>query len=77
MVIKFNKTLDVCNFLCPLPILKTKKILATMTSGQILRVILTDKSSINDFQIFTKQTGNFLLLQLEENSKFTLFIKRK
>ncbi len=73
----FNKELDARGLNCPLPILKTKKALADMTSGEVLRVVATDPGAVRDFQAFAKQTGNELLAQSEENSEFIFFMKRK
>jgi len=74
---EFTKDLDARGLNCPLPILKTKKALAEMTTGQILRVKATDPGSVRDFQAFAKQTGNELVQQSEENDVFTFFMKRK
>jgi tRNA 2-thiouridine synthesizing protein A len=74
---EFTKDLDARGLNCPLPILKTKKALAEMTTGQILRVMATDPGSVRDFQAFAKQTGNELVQQSEENDVFTFFMKRK
>jgi len=76
---EFDKELDARGLNCPLPILKAKKALAEMTSGQILRVVATDPGSVRDFQAFARQTGNTLVAQSEsENDKeFTFFMKRK
>jgi tRNA 2-thiouridine synthesizing protein A len=60
-----------------LPILKTKKALAEMTSGQLLRVLATDPGSVRDFQAFSKQTGNELISQAEEQKDFIFIMKRK
>ncbi|HWW08003.1 sulfurtransferase TusA family protein [Collimonas sp.] len=73
----FNKELDARGLHCPLPILKTKKALADMLSGEVLRVLATDSGSVRDFQAFAKQTGNDLLEQSEENREFIFFMKRK
>ncbi|MQR01183.1 response regulator SirA [Glaciimonas sp. GS1] len=77
MVMNFNKELDARGLHCPLPILKTKKALADMLSGEVLRVMATDSGSVRDFQAFAKQTGNDLLEQSEENKEFVFFMKRK
>ena len=77
MVIEFDKELDARKLKCPLPILKTKKALADMNSGQVLRVMATDTGSVRDFQAFAKQTGNDLLSQSQEDLEFIFFIKRK
>jgi tRNA 2-thiouridine synthesizing protein A len=74
---EFDKDLDARGLNCPLPILKAKKALADMTSGQILRVQATDPGSVRDFQAFARQTGNILVGQSEENQEFTFFMKRK
>ena len=73
----FHKELDARGLNCPLPILKAKKALAEMISGQVLRVLATDPGSVRDFQAFAKQTGNELLLHSENNKEFTFFMKRK
>jgi tRNA 2-thiouridine synthesizing protein A len=73
----FDKELDARGLNCPLPILRAKKALAEMTSGQVLRIIATDPGSVKDFQAFAKQTGNELLSSAENNKEFEFFIKRK
>jgi tRNA 2-thiouridine synthesizing protein A len=77
MNMEFHKELDARGLNCPLPILKAKKALAEMTSGQILRVMATDSGSVRDFQAFARQTGNHLLEHSEENQVFTFFMQRK
>ncbi len=72
-----DQELDVTGLKCPLPILRTKKMLATMDSGQVLRVLATDPSSVQDFEAFTRQTGNALLEQSEQDGVFEYFIRRK
>lgn len=73
----FDKDLDVRGLNCPLPILRSKKSLADMTSGQVLRVIATDPGAVIDFQVFSDQTGNSLLSLSEINKEFTFYIKKK
>lgn len=73
----YQKDLDARGLNCPLPILKTKKALADMATGDILRVIATDPGAVRDFQAFAKQTGNELLGHAEENREFVFFMKRK
>ena len=73
----FQKDLDARGLNCPLPILKTKKALAEMQSGEVLRVLATDPGALRDFQAFSKQTGNELLGHSEEDKVFTFFMKRK
>ena len=72
-----HRELDVRNLNCPLPILKTKKVLAEMESGQVLRVVATDPGSTRDFQAFSRQTGNELLEQSAEGAEFVHVIKRR
>jgi tRNA 2-thiouridine synthesizing protein A len=74
---EFHKELDARGLNCPLPILKAKKALAEMTSGEILRVIATDPGSVRDFQAFARQTGNDLVGQSENDKEYTFFMKRK
>jgi tRNA 2-thiouridine synthesizing protein A len=72
-----TKELDARGLNCPLPILKAKKALADMTTGQTLRVIATDAGSVRDFQAFAKQTGNELVEQQTEGSDFITVLKRR
>ena len=69
--------LDTRGLNCPLPILKAKKSLASMTSGQLLRVVATDTGSLRDFQAFARQTGNELVEQTSENDEFVHYIRRR
>ncbi len=73
----FDKDLDARGLNCPLPILRTKKALADMTTGQVLRIVATDPGSVKDFQAFSKQTGNQLLEHGEANREFTFFMQKK
>lgn len=74
---EFDRDLDVKGLNCPLPILRTKKTLAEMESGQVLRVLATDPGSLKDFPAFAKQTGNALVAQQEEGNVYAYFLKRK
>jgi tRNA 2-thiouridine synthesizing protein A len=73
----FDQELDASGLNCPLPILRAKKTLNGMESGQILRVIATDPGSVKDFDAFAKQTGNELLESSEEGGKYLFLIKKK
>ncbi len=73
----FDKDLDARGLNCPLPILRTKKSLNDMTSGQVLRVTATDPGSTKDFQAFCKQTGNELLAAESANAEFTFYVKKR
>ncbi len=72
----FNKEFDASGLSCPLPIVKTKKALADMTSGQVLKVTATDPGSVCDMAAFAEQTGNALLEQANENNKFVFYLKK-
>ncbi|MGA9393966.1 MAG: sulfurtransferase TusA family protein [Azonexus sp.] len=74
---EFNRDLDAKGLNCPLPILRTKKMLSEMESGQVLRVQATDPGSLKDFAAFSKQTANELLGQQEVNGVFEFYLKRK
>ena len=74
---QFDQELDTRGLNCPLPILKAKKALADMESGEILHVISTDPGSVRDFQAFAKQTGNELLAHENHSTEFEYYIKRK
>ena len=73
----FDKELDARGLNCPLPILRAKKALTDMTSGQILRIVATDPGSVKDFEAFAKQTGNALVDQAAAGKEFTFFLKKK
>ena len=74
---EFHKDLDARGLNCPLPILKAKKALAELESGQVLRIVATDPGSVRDFQAFAKQTGNALLAHTHINGEFTFWLRRK
>jgi tRNA 2-thiouridine synthesizing protein A len=74
---QFDKELDARGLNCPLPILRAKKALTDMASGQVLKIVSTDPGSVKDFQAFAKQTGNELLSQDAAEKEFTFFMKRK
>lgn len=73
----FDRELDARGLNCPLPILRAKKALGELASGQVLRIIATDPGSVKDFAAFSKQTGNELLSSAENNKEFEFYIKRK
>ena len=72
-----DREIDARGLNCPLPILRTKKALNDMTSGQMLRIMATDPASLRDFQAFARQTGNELLEQGEEDGAFWFVLKRR
>ena len=75
--IQFQADLDARGLNCPLPILKAKKALAELASGEVLRITATDTGSVRDFQAFAKQTGNALLSHSHSNGEFVFLMRRK
>lgn len=73
----FDKELDARGLNCPLPIIKTKKALNDLSSGQVLRVTSTDSGSVKDMEAFAKQTGNELLSSSEEGGGYVFLIRKK
>jgi len=72
-----DKEIDTRGLNCPLPILRTKKALSDVQSGQVLKVVATDPGSVKDFETFAKQTGHTLLQHAEANGEFTFFMRKK
>lgn len=73
----FDADLDARQLACPLPILRAKNSLSQLTSGQVLRVVATDKGSLNDFAEFCRQTGNVLLSSTAQDGEFVFLIRRR
>lgn len=74
---QIDQEIDTRGLNCPLPILKAKKALATMQSGQLLKVVATDTGSVRDFQAFAKQTGNELVQQETLGDEFIHYLRRR
>jgi TusA-related sulfurtransferase len=74
---QIDQELDTRGLNCPLPILKAKKALTGMQSGQLLKVISTDQGSLRDFAAFAKQTGNELIASSTEGDVLVFFLKRR
>jgi tRNA 2-thiouridine synthesizing protein A len=72
-----DKEIDTRGLNCPLPILKAKKALSDMQSGQLLKVVATDSGSVRDFQAFAKQTGNQLVEQQTVGDEFIHVLRRR
>ena len=72
----FDQELDASGLNCPLPILRAKKAISSLSVGQVLRIVATDPGSVKDFEAFCKQTGNELLDSGEEDGKFVFSIKK-
>ena len=75
--IHYDRELDARGLNCPLPILRTKKSLNDMMSGQVLKIIATDPGSVRDFQAFSRQTGNALLVSDESEGEFLFMMRKK
>jgi len=73
----FDRELDARGLDCPLPILRTKKTLNDMESGQTLRILATDPGSVRDFQAFSRQTGNELLEHFAADGEFRFLLRKK
>ncbi len=77
IVEEYDREVDARGLACPLPILRAKKALADMQSGQILKIVCTDRGSVRDFQAFAQQTGNELLRQLTVGTEYLHFLRRR
>jgi tRNA 2-thiouridine synthesizing protein A len=72
-----SKEIDTRGLNCPLPILKAKKALGELASGELLKVVATDAGSVRDFQAFAKQTGNELIEQQNIGVEFIHILRRR
>ncbi len=72
-----DREVDARGLNCPLPILRTKKALNDMTSGQLIRILATDPASVRDFQAFARQTGNELVAHGEDDGEFWFMLRRR
>lgn len=73
----FDKELDARGLACPLPIVKTRKALNDMASGQVLKVTATDSGSMADMAAFSEQTGNQLLSSSQDGNTYVFYLKRR
>ena len=76
-IMNFDRELDTRGLNCPLPILRTKKSLANMQRGEVLKVVATDPGSVRDFQAFAKQTGHSLLEAAQNDAEFIFYLKHR
>ncbi|MFL7867991.1 MAG: sulfurtransferase TusA family protein [Anaerolineales bacterium] len=77
MSIKFDQELDCSGMACPMPILKTKKAVDALQTGQVLKMTATDPGSVPDVEAWTSKTGHELLDHEKDGDKFIFYIKRK
>jgi tRNA 2-thiouridine synthesizing protein A len=75
--IAVDREVDARGLNCPLPILRTKKALNDMNTGQVLRILATDPASLRDFQAFAKQTGHELLQYAEKDGVFSFLLRHR
>ena len=76
-MLEIHKEIDTRGLNCPLPILKAKKALAEIESGQVLKVVATDPGSVRDFQAFARQTGHELVEQTSSGDEFTHCLRKR
>jgi len=73
---EFNQELDACGLNCPLPVLRTKKTLDKMASGEVLQIIATDPGSVEDMASLVRQTGHQMLESRQESDKYYFLVKK-
>ena len=71
-----DSQLDCSGLNCPLPVLKTKKAMDALASGQVLKMVSTDPGSVNDIAAWVKRTGNELLESVAEDDQYTFYLKK-
>jgi tRNA 2-thiouridine synthesizing protein A len=76
-MMEFDIDLDARQLACPLPILRAKKALSQMASGQVIRIVATDRGALRDFEEFCRQTGNALLYSAAQDGEFVFLIRRR
>ena len=74
---EFDIDLDARQLACPLPILRAKKALSQMQSGQVIRIVATDRGAPKDFEEFCRQTGNVLLSSVEQGGEYVFLVRRR
>ena len=72
-----DRRLVVCGLKCPMPILRTKKALADMASGEVLEIVVTDPAAPDDFAAFARQTGHALLHVQDGDAQWIIYLRRK
>ncbi len=77
MELNIAKEVDTRGMACPLPILKAKRALSEVSSGELVRVVATDPVSVSDFQVFARQTGHDLIEQSNTAEEFIHILRRR
>ena len=75
--VNVTQELDCRGMNCPLPILKTKKAMDALKTGEVLKMISTDPGSANDMVAWSNRTGNPILKTEEANGEFVFFVEKK
>jgi tRNA 2-thiouridine synthesizing protein A len=76
-MIEFSQEVDASGLMCPLPLLRLKKMLTAMGSGQVVKVIATDPAAHLDFGVYTNQSGHQIIEVIKQDAKQIFYIKKK
>jgi len=76
-MIEFNQEVDASGLMCPLPLLRLKKMLMGMDSGDVVKIIATDPAAHLDFGVYTNQSGHQIIELIKDNDKQIFYIKKK
>ena len=68
---------DATGLACPMPLLKAKRALNAMQTGQRLRVLATDQGSVRDFRVFAEQSGHLLLVSAEVDGVYSYLMEKR
>lgn len=74
--IQADKTLDCKGLACPMPIVKTKKAMEVLLSGQVIEILTTDKGSLADMQGWAKNTGHQYLGTIHEGEVIIHYLRK-
>ena len=76
-MIEFNIEVNAAGLHCPLPLLRLKKALKDMHSGEVVRVIATDPAAHLDFGVYSEQTGNEIIEYIREDEQQIFYVQKK
>lgn len=76
-MIEFNLEVDASGLHCPLPLLRLKKALMAMSSGDVVKVIATDPAAHLDFGVYSDQTGHQIVQLIKQSDKQIFYFKKK